>query len=244
MSEDFADRTQAATPRRREQFRREGKVARSADLTSAIITIGCLLLLISAAGAALASTIESLLKSSFTLCTSAAPPQTLFDSAAKSTLTALAPILLTVFLLAIIATLTQTGRPNLFHRPPRRLGFQRAGHINFFSGLLKLLILAWITTELIRSRLPELLSLDSSDFRQFLTSSSHLLFSILLRITLVLLAFGAIDYTIQRLRLERQLKMTRRELTEEIRQTEGDPKIRARRRQLAVSWSKSLKTRA
>ncbi len=237
-NQDSSDRTQPPTPRRREQFRREGKVARSADLTGGVVMIGCLGLL-SVVGAGLASLIESMFKSSFTLTNEPLATSSLFQSAASSTLSALAPILIGVFVLAIGAVLVQIGRPILFHRSERRFGLTRTPHpwVGFWAGAAKIIVIAFVTYELIARRLPQLISMEHPEVRQFFAFACQTLISIALRIAFVLLAFGIIDYLIQRYRLETQLKMTRREVQEELRQTEGDPKLKARRRQLRLSPS-------
>src|SRR5215213_1670102 len=45
MAEDFGDKTEAPTPRRRQEAREQGNVARSQDLTSAVLLLGMLMLL-------------------------------------------------------------------------------------------------------------------------------------------------------------------------------------------------------
>src|SRR3954469_12030311 len=45
MAEDFGDKTEAPTPRRREEAREQGQVARSPDLAAAVLLLGALLLL-------------------------------------------------------------------------------------------------------------------------------------------------------------------------------------------------------
>ena len=229
MSEDFADRIHAPTPRRREQFRQQGKIARSADLTSAIVMIGCLILLC-VCGAPLAASLESLLRSAFALSPDASTVTPALDGAAKTVFGALTPLLAGVLAIAIAANLIQIGRPVLKRREPSR-GRPR---FSFWTALAKLIALSLFSAYFIANRLPQFLQLDRTDISAFLGAACRALLVVSLQIALVLLVFGLIDYTTQRIRLERQLRMTRRELEEEQRQTEGDPKIKQRRRQLAA----------
>ena len=228
MSDDYADRTEAATPRRREQFRREGRIARSADLTAGIVVMGCVLVL-SAAGAGIAASLESLMKSSLSL-----KPESSIRSVTFAALAALAPILLGVFAIAIGANFIQIGRPTL-----RRPAFKRGQRpkLSFIGGLLKLAITGWVTYTLLAARLPQIISASHADLAPLLILSCQTLFTVALRLALILVAFGLIDYTIQRFRLEKQLKMTRRELRDELRQTEGDPRLKSRRRELRMRRS-------
>ena len=55
-----------------------------------------------------------------------------------------------------------------------------------------------------------------------------------MRIGIVLLVLAILDYVYQRYRIEKELKMTKQEVKEEMRRMEGDPKIKQRRRQIAM----------
>ena len=57
--------------------------------------------------------------------------------------------------------------------------------------------------------------------------------SVGLKLAIVLLALGLIDYALARWRWEQDLRLTPREASEESRRMEGDPQIRTRRRQIA-----------
>jgi flagellar biosynthetic protein FlhB len=57
-------------------------------------------------------------------------------------------------------------------------------------------------------------------------------FTLLVRVTMAVCALGLLDYVYQRWEHERGLRMTKEEVKEEYRQTEGDPLVRARIRSL------------
>jgi flagellar biosynthetic protein FlhB len=57
----------------------------------------------------------------------------------------------------------------------------------------------------------------------------------MLRVTLLLIALGVIDFFYQRWQHERDLRMTRREVLDELRQMEGDAAVKRRRRDLAAA---------
>ena len=235
MFEDYSDRTEAPTPRRREQFRREGNIARSDNLSAATVLIAALLLL-SAIGSRPAATLESLIRQSLSSPLDSTSPSKLLSADANSALLALVPLLLTVFAVAVLINLAQIGFP-LALRFPRR-GTKRqsnASPTRFFGGLLKIILIGALAFDLIASRLPTIIVAGQSDFPRFLTLCSQTLLSCAMRLALLLLIFGVIDYAIQRYRLHKQLKMTRREREDELRQTEGDPKLRAHRKKLRQS---------
>ena len=61
-----------------------------------------------------------------------------------------------------------------------------------------------------------------------------IVYSIIVRITILLLVLAIVDYFYQRYRIEKSLKMTKQEVKDEMKSMDGDPKIKARRRQIAI----------
>src|SRR5262249_4926161 len=69
---------------------------------------------------------------------------------------------------------------------------------------------------------------------EMLQLGGEVLFSIGIRVGLVLLILAVLDYAWQRWELEKSLKMTKQEVKDELRNMEGDPKLKQRRRQVAM----------
>jgi flagellar biosynthetic protein FlhB len=231
MSEDFADKTEAPTPRRREQFRREGRVAVSGDLNGAAVMLTALLLL-SATGPHLISAMEEMVRQGLSVSSHAMSPAELLGNVERISLAALLPLLLGIFVIAVLINLAQIGLPlNIqFPRRTERAGHSRVSPMNFITSLLKIAILSLIAWKVLWSSLGVVLASTGADFPSFASICVQVLLSAAIRIALVLLLFGLVDYAIQRYRLSQQLRMTRRELREDLRQTEGDPAIRSRQR--------------
>jgi flagellar biosynthetic protein FlhB len=59
-------------------------------------------------------------------------------------------------------------------------------------------------------------------------------YSIAIRVGILLLVLAIVDYAYQRFRIEKRLKMSKQEVKDEMRRMEGDPQIKQRRRQLAM----------
>jgi len=72
------------------------------------------------------------------------------------------------------------------------------------------------------------------DFKQIFNLGATMVYSIGMRIATVLLVLAILDYVYQRFRVETELKMNKQEVKEEMRRMEGDPKIKQRRRQIAM----------
>ncbi len=231
---DAEDRTEAPTPRRLEKAREEGQVPLSREVvgfaTLAAAAVACLLVL-PGLGMAMLRAMRAVLEAP-----GSGPAAALLWAAALVT----APVLLAVALGAVAATLAQTGWP--------QQGFKvEAGRLNPWAGLKRLLgAEAWI--ELLRTLLKLAAvgaALWAATEPQVLAAALALSPALLLQRALdggwdlmraTLLAFGVLalaDLTFTRFRFLRQMRMSREEIREELRESEGDPMLKARRRRIA-----------
>src|SRR4051812_23026928 len=112
MAEDFGEKTEAATPRRRQEAREQGNIARSADLTGATVIVGMMLLL-NWQGPALVRTLKGLIVEMLGESEMNSAGGT---EAAHSMVPALigvgkamAPLLLGVMLIAVVVNVAQVG---------------------------------------------------------------------------------------------------------------------------------------
>jgi flagellar biosynthetic protein FlhB len=80
----------------------------------------------------------------------------------------------------------------------------------------------------------EIVSAQKLSFVQIFGMGAAIVYAIIVRITVLLLILAIVDYFYQRYKIEKSLKMTKREVKEEMRAMDGDPKIKARRRQIAI----------
>src|SRR3954470_812425 len=111
MAEDFGDKTEAPTPRRKQEAREQGNIARSPDLVSAALLLGVMYTL-NATGGSLIRALRSLL--TYVLSPQMlSVDQTDFGKlcfvATKAIGTALAPLLLAAMAIAIVTNLLQVG---------------------------------------------------------------------------------------------------------------------------------------
>jgi flagellar biosynthesis protein FlhB len=145
--------------------------------------------------------------------------------------------------LVIGASLLQTG---LLFRPQRiapdwsrvnpiagiRRVFSGASAARVAFGVVKIGVVGAIALGSLWSRREELPSLAALGPADLAVQVWDVCFWTCLKIGGALLALSAVDYLYQRWQLERDLKMTPRELREEMREMHGDPQIAARRREL------------
>ena len=250
MAEDNGDKTEAPTPRRRQQAAEEGNVARSQDLVAAALVVGAMLLL-NAYGAGVVQALRTL------LARDARQPSRMSDfsddGAAHGLLRAvalagraLAPLFVGLLLIAAVGNFLQVGLPlqpgqapaqlrrpepvrrprPALHRPQPRPGGDEPAEVP-----------AHRRRRLLRRPRP---ALARSSRRRAWTSyqifglGASVVYAIALRIGLALLVLAILDYAYQRYRIEQDLKMTKQEVKDEMRNMDGDPKLKQRRRQIAM----------
>jgi flagellar biosynthesis protein FlhB len=238
----YGERTESATPKRREEARSEGKVARSTELTNALA------LLAGVAGLAfLGGGLMQRLSELFRSLLSASPAGLATEAGVYFTFQRLA-LQITMILLPLLATLVGVGLASnvlqvgfmLTGRPiaPRWSlldpveGFKRILSLRSVTELLKSILkvtivglIAWLT---LKSDLDRLVPLTGADGASLVVQVGAATIRLGVRVGLALLVLGILDYGYQRWEFERSIRMSKQELEEEQKQTEGDPQVKAR----------------
>ncbi len=248
MAEELGDKTEAPTPRRRVEARQQGNIPRSADLTSAVILIGALLLLKwygEGVVEALKSIMDRMLGHQSLNDFSATAA---WESGVRALIhvgRAVAPLFIGAMLIAILINLFQVGlnfnltrlQPNLGGLNPfKGIGklFKGQSGVQLIFNMIKLIFVSWIAWTAVGGRLDQILAAQALSFTQIFLLGASLAYSIGMRIGIFLLILAIIDYAYQKWRVEQELKMTKQEVKEDMKRMDGDPKIKARRRQLAL----------
>ncbi len=259
MSDDTGEKTELPTTRRRQEARAQGNIARSPDLTAAVILIGMLMLLKSF-GPRLVSAMELLLTEMLSppsladLGTAGIGPSLLrgLSIAAK----ALAPMFVGAVLLAVIVNILQVGfffnakrlQPDFATlNPVKGLGrmFGRPQTlVQLGMNVTKLLLVAWLAQAVFRDHFAQVVGVQRVQSSQVLGLGMETIYAVGIRVGLLLLGLAIVDYLYQRFRVEKNLKMSRREVQEEMRSMDGDPKVRGRRRQLAAQMTTQMLDKA
>lgn len=244
------DRTHDATDARREQFRKEGRFARSRD-ASGIVAAAAVIAVIAGTRGALTQAISHLTVHTFGD----------LDALSRGDATPLRAATMTLGALVIPAAIAASVGGLL-------VGFAQAGiridldlvapkpeRLDPFAKLMEILSPKHAATELIGSSLRVVLAgyvgyrvlvLELPKVMRLadlpIAASAHELATIAVRVLLaVLFALAVIaggDYLQHRLSLEKQMKMTRKELMDEMRQQDGDPKLKARQKARARAMAK------
>ncbi|HEV8604131.1 MAG TPA: flagellar biosynthesis protein FlhB [Tepidisphaeraceae bacterium] len=251
MAEDLTDKTEAPTPRRREEAREQGQIARSADLTAAALLLGFLLLM-NSFGPGLIKALKAVmveLLSSASL--SNLDSKNIGPAIVRSLVAAggaAAPLLVGGVIVAIVANLLQVGlffsgkrlQPNFeVLNPLRGLGklFQAESLVHLVINLLKLSLVGILAWSAVTQRMGQIIAIQQLSYMQAFALGASIVYAVGLRVAVLLLVLAIIDYTYHRFKTERELRMSKQEVKEEMRRMEGDPKIKQRRRQIAFQMA-------
>jgi flagellar biosynthetic protein FlhB len=245
-------KTESATPRRREEARKKGQVARSVELNTALGILGSLVVLQLAASfmfgeLAKVSTAAwgGLDRRELTMAD--LQSQALVFGAELAYI--MSPLLAGVFLVGLLTNVAQVGMavsPEALSLKFENLNpvqgftriYSRRSVIELFKGLLKVVVVGWVAWLTLSSRLDQVMNLMNSDMLLFWAAIGSLSTAVILRIGLALLVLAALDYWYQRYEFEESLKMSKQEVKDEHRQMEGDPQIKARIRRLQQDASR------
>lgn len=151
----------------------------------------------------------------------------------------LVPALLVLAVLAVQRVLVfapEKLAPRLSRIDPfanARQKFGRAGLFEFARNAVKLVVVSVLLAAFLRARLPRALVAQRYDPALVAAEALRLVVEFLLLVVLISGAIAAIDYLWQRAEFLRKNRMSRKELMDELKESEGDPHVRAQRRQRA-----------
>lgn len=104
--------------------------------------------------------------------------------------------------------------------------------VELMKSLAKLTLIGLVVYVTLRARWERVLILSQLSLPAIVKTLSGLVFVLWFRVVLVMLAIGLLDYAFQRWQYEQDLRMTVQEAREELKELEGDPRIRQRVRQI------------
>jgi flagellar biosynthetic protein FlhB len=244
---DGQERSEAATPKRRDDAHREGRIPRSAELSAATLLLAGTSMLALAGGAALSRHLLSLLREG-TRWLGPAPLSAgaaigIVEQVGRSTLIALAPFLVGVLALTVLVNAVQARGvvspepllPKFSHVDPiaglKRL-FSIEAVFNLLKALIKLAIIGGIAALVLQRAWPEILATTGAAVPSILGVTRALAVRMAMLVGLVFLALAGLDYGFHVWQYEKNLRMTKQEVIQEHKETEGDPVVKGRIRQL------------
>ncbi len=243
---DGQERTEDATPRRLQQAKEKGQVARSKELASvSVLVVGAVSLMWF--GESLARGLYSVMGRLFTLSREEVfDPYKLLDIVSGAMVHVLLPmlmILVTLFIAALVGAAglggisfsTEAAMPKLSKMNPlsglkRMVGMQ--SWVELIKSILKVGLVSGMAFYLIDASKEDLFQLSMDVYPQNIFHAIDILLNFILLISCSLLIVVGIDIPFQIWQHANQLKMTKQEVKDEYKDTEGKPEVKGRIRML------------
>lgn len=245
-NENGQERTEQPTAKRLEDAKRKGQVARSKELNTMAVTLAGAIFL-AASGGYLGEALTDLMGRGFSLTRADIFEPTTMSKhlvgAMRETLITLLPFFLVTVVAAVLASVVLGGfsfsaealAPKLSKLNPvkgMKRVFSLKGLLELLKALAKFLLIGGVTTLLMWQFLDDFLGLSALALTQAVVRAGQLvgLSAVVLASTLILIAL--VDVPFQLWDHKRQLKMTRQEIKDELKETDGRPELKSRIRSL------------
>lgn len=246
MPAEAGERSEAATPRRRAEARERGQIARSHDLVAAVMVFAAFVAL-ELLGPRIWWRLVGLTRTSLRVDGPVSGDElgALAMTAGWEMFKLTAPFMLLVVAAGLAALYAQVGwlitwqplTPNLARLNPvsglQRLFSARSVALALIN-VAKLLVVGFVAYLTLWGAAAEIVHVFTLGFADVFALGATLASRLGFRLSGVLLLLALIDYVYQRHRHERDLRMTKEEVKDELRSMEGDPVIRRRRREVQL----------
>jgi flagellar biosynthetic protein FlhB len=246
----MAEKTEDPTPRRIQDARERGQVAKSIEMNSALVLLIVGVWIIPGPGAQLAIALERIIISMISKIepgiVAVDMTTTWLGDVLFSNLLLLAipliEILFGILLISVGMDFLQTG----IYYPSKRkfVDFDRVnpasglkklfslnGLVNLLKSTLKLTIVGLIAYQYFQGNMNKLAILSTMTMKEGLMVWINMAIGLVIRVGAVYLLLAVADYIYQRWEYMRNLKMSKQDIMDELKRTEGDPFIRGRIRQ-------------
>jgi flagellar biosynthetic protein FlhB len=245
------EKTHPASARKRQKARDDGQVAKSREVNSVMLLGGALGFFVLFGGSWMQTWIQTMQEGLdvFSIFEMDLGWSELGRHWTKSALILLTPFMILFPLMAIAAGLSQVGfkittkvlAPKASRISPasglKRL-FSASGFVESLKSVGKILLIGWIAYSTVRPEIPLFPLLCERPLGGVLSYSAFLAFKLVIRVWLALVFLALLDYLFQRWNFERELRMTKQEVKEEAKETDGDPQVKARVRSVQMNLAR------
>ncbi len=243
---DFQEKTEKPTPRRRSEARKKGDVAKSREVASVAVLLSGLSALY-VFGSVMYSHMGAMMQQCFSMVSS--PSMELADflvfhrDVVGRLMIIVLPVMLTVVAIAVLSNLMQVGvvfsleklKPKFSNfniiKGIKRL-FSKQSLVELFKNLAKIAIVGIIAYWTVEGEMGRLRSLGGMEVWAIALYIFKVIFKIFIWVSLAMMLLAVLDYAFQKWQFEEKLKMTKQEVKEEFKRTEGDPLVKSRIRRV------------
>jgi len=246
-SEGGADKTEKATPKKKSDARKKGQVLQSREMSAAMILI-IMIVALKAFGSVIYGQLTQYMKKVFIQYLTMTDTldfnilANIFIDGMIVLAKTVLPLLLVAVLAALIVGYAQVGI--LFTLETLKVqgnrinplsGFKRIfsmrSVVEMLKSIIKIVIVGWTAYSYLKSKADEVVTLMNADLFNVLHFIGDAAFAVALRICIAMIIVGLLDYLYQKYDYEKNLKMTKQEIKDEYKQSEGNPEIKSRIKQ-------------
>ena len=119
----------------------------------------------------------------------------------------------------------------------KKVVFSAESLFELAKSIVKVIAIGLIAYFSIRGDIPVLLQLPRLSLGEIINRMGMVLLKLTLVITLFLLSLSVLDYLWQKHRYRQKLRMSKQDIKDEFKQTEGDPLIKSKQRQIQFRWA-------
>jgi flagellar biosynthetic protein FlhB len=252
MADDKSQQTEQPTQRRLDQAAGKGDVVKSQEVTTFVVLLGGTLSIAifgKSTAESFANMFRVFLEQPDQMPVDSHGIMLLFGVTVMHVAILLAPVFALLVSMAVAGHVLQTGfvfsgerlKLDLTKLSPlsglKRI-FGLEGATNLLKGILKIAIVGtavWTVLWPMRGQLGSLLDESTADLAADMT---HLIIRIMIAALAVLAVVAVLDYSLQRYRFIQRNRMSKQEVKDEMRQTDGDPAVKARIRKVRIERSR------
>lgn len=251
--EDKDQRTEDASAKRLKETREKGQFPHSKEISSVFVLMASIIAF-SLAGSFTWEHLMAISSHIFSELNSLNVTQTgvylLFQLVSEQILTALAPIALLIMVFGIFANLIQTGGPNFSLTPlepkfsklnpfkgMKRI-FSKNSLVELVKSIAKIIIVGYVAFSVVNGELDKLPYLMDMSTGQILIYTAKIALRILTNTFWILVLLALLDFGFQLWNFMENMKMTKQEVKDERKQTEGNPQIKARVRSIQYQMAR------
>ena len=230
MAEEFQEKTERATPRKIQKAKDKGQVARSKDLTSTI-TMGGIIMIFYFAGEMVFSNLSGMTGGVLSMKYGSDPVHVSRIVIVQG-VKILAPFFLASVVLATLASVMQGG---IVFKPLKlemsklnpiegfKKIFSSKGLSELMKSTMKFSVGGWLVYYIVEKDMEELPKLSAMELPALVSASAKLIMDAIIIAFAYYMVIAVISYFIEKWQFEKSLRMTKQEIKEESKESEGSP---------------------
>ncbi len=246
------EKTEQATPKKRQDSRKKGQVAKSMELPAAFILFFCFLSFYIFGGYMknqLTLVFRSIFYDYLLMDITMANVNLLFQQLFIQSIMIIVPVLMVAMVTAIFSNYLQIGV--MFTGDPLKMKFSKLNPVegakkifsartlvDFVKSVLKMSIIGYVVYDTLWAEKSSLMDLARLPLENIFVFMASITLKLGLKIGLILIVLALFDYMYQKYEFEKSIKMSKQDIKDEYKKSEGDPlikgKIREKQRRMAM----------